>query len=261
MTKRIIPLALIPALLFLAAMAAVMAHEPETNDHYRIAGDAVVNVQENGTTLVGTYTLEPLGDHAPPGELVIAGGFGSDPSHFEIRNGDELHFKEAPDWDDPGSCHGRFCDNVYFVKVGVEVDGQAQGRRSRLQVSVRVQNDTADDIPAPAPTPVPPTPKPAPTRVPPKPTSTPIPVPPTATPVPPTPVPTAIPPTPKPTPVPPTPVPTAVPPTPVPTPDDDIPWPLSTPDPSNPLPGIVQTVTPGGLEKCPPGCDLDPVRP
>lgn len=118
----------------------------EDGAHYQIDGPATADVYENDT-LAAAYSLSPVGEPAPGGALVISGGM--DREHFEM-NGGELRFKEAPDYENPGSCHGRFCDNVYFVKLGVEVDGQRQHRQHDLNVSVRVRDDATEEFPPPA---------------------------------------------------------------------------------------------------------------
>ena len=103
---------------------------------------AAVSVAES-TTLVTTLTASDP-DAGQTLSFSISGG--EDAGLFEIRNGNELHFKAAPDFEAPAPAHV-FADNAYDVVVGTS-DGNGGVDTQTLTVTVTDANDSPRILPA-----------------------------------------------------------------------------------------------------------------
>ena len=103
---------------------------------------ATVPVPENTTLVTTLAATDP--DAGQTLTFVIAGG--EDAGLFEIRSGNELHFKAATDFEAPAPAHV-FADNIYDVVVGIS-DGNGGVDTQNLTVTVTDVNDNPRMLPA-----------------------------------------------------------------------------------------------------------------
>ena len=109
-----------------AGFLAVSVTVTDVNEPPDVYGPVAVRVEEGSATFVGTYSYDDPEAGAARWSLA-----GSDRQLFTITNG-ELHFREAPDFDNPADANG---NNRYEVTVLAEDGGDLPGRR-RVTVSV-----------------------------------------------------------------------------------------------------------------------------
>ena len=118
----------------LTAEQTITVSVTDENEPPRFTSDGALRGKEN-IRFVGRIVAEDVDsdDHVTGYEVT---GW-ADRDRFEIANTDELHFKEAPDWERPASSHG---GNQYLVAVTATGGTGTRERQGQQGITVIVEN-------------------------------------------------------------------------------------------------------------------------
>ena len=118
----------------LTAQQTITVTVTDVNEPPRFTSDGALRGKEN-IRFVGRIVAEDVDsdDHVTGYEVT---GW-ADQDRFEIANTDELHFKEAPDWERPAASHS---GNQYLVAVTATSGTGTRERRGQQGITVIVEN-------------------------------------------------------------------------------------------------------------------------
>ena len=118
----------------LTAQQTITVTVTDVNEPPRFTSDGALRGKEN-IRFVGRIVAEDVDsdDHVTGYEVT---GW-ADRDRFEIANTDELHFKEAPDWERPAASHS---GNQYLVAVTATSGTGTRERRGQQGITVIVEN-------------------------------------------------------------------------------------------------------------------------